>query len=271
MERPQNKTLLALVDEYGIGQRVGSRIIYTESCFSALRSLYQRSAKGNEFIPRTAGKNKPDRIEKSKVSLNEKSGSAGVFDRFLLLAAYRRDIPLADGKQIPVAGLSGVTVMLEAKQIDFSRIERLVVVENGSMLSALYSWNHLLPEHWQDAVFVYRGHKSNSAELNAVIRSLPPQTEVGVYADHDLGGLSIVAGYAKLRPVVCFVPEQLEKLKRTSPHNNEDAFERQAAALRMQYPNQDLNVLARFMVKNRIAIMQENFEALGALKAMPLK
>lgn len=256
-----NKTLLWLSDEYGIGRVSKGEITFTSSCISALRQVYRRHSKMDEFQKRSTG---GTRIDRAKQSLNEKSGALAVFERMLWVRSAQ-PIPICNspGLYIPLA--LDAYISIDWLELNLDALRFVIIVENGSMFRVVKEWLCLMPEEWRDALVVYRGHNSTARSVNSLLESLPEHVRVAVYADFDLGGLRIIQGYLKYRALGFFVPEQWEQLDRNYQHSDETRFRIQFESIKPKFSCGNLQKVADRIVKNRLAVMHENFESIGAL------
>lgn len=256
-----NKTLQWLSDEYGIGHIAKGEVSYTKSCIAALRKLHQRHSNIDENCELTTG---GSRIDQARQALNEKSGAQAVFAGMLWVKSAQR-IPLANGTAMEAPLSSQAFQAVDISELDFNLIERIIIIENGSMLRYLQNWLPYLPAVWRNALMVYRGHDVSMAAVNDMLASLPGHIQVAVYADFDLGGLRIIQGYLKYRSLGFFVPEHWDRIDRNYQDSNELEFVRQSLSIKPNFRYANLQKVAEHIVKNRVAVMQEKFDNTGAL------
>jgi hypothetical protein len=266
---PLNKTWQMLNSELQIGIAVARELHLTDSDLGMLKTLYAKHVKAE---PETIYSKNADRMDLTDYRKDEKSGELNVFGQLLVFASRSAPLPLLSSDvQISYPGLVS-TIPIE--QVAIEKIAKLVVLENGTMLTRLFDWIDQLPMEWQDSLFIYRGHLQNCRDLNLLLERLPTSTAVAVYGDLDPSGLNIVASLNSIRPVNVIVPECWQSI--TSNHLDNNIFKHndQIATCRDLgnaggIPDQ-LKTLFNHLKVNQIAIMQENVNRLGKLECIAL-
>lgn len=265
--RELNKTLKKLNEEFGIGKIFSKEIHFDEQCFRDLEDLYSKYAKCSYWQKRPKD---IDRFEKAKVSLSEKAGGRSVFASQLQFASMSAPLPLIDQADATFLGYNGMTFLIDKKHVDVKRIQKLVVVENGIMLPHLHEWFYILPDDWKDALFLYRGHESNAKSVMDLVKELSENAQCAVFTDFDLGGLVIIQSYANIRPVYCLIPQHWESITRNHECNLEDVFVEQYKIATKVNKGTRLQLYKEHILKNRLALMQENVLAFKALRCEPV-
>lgn len=264
---PLNKTWTRLHAEHQIGIINGNEILFTESELEFIAIIYKKFVK---LEPEEDFNLDEDRFDTANKVKNEKASEVGVFSDLLVFAAVTAHLPLKES-DVPI-GYKGFVATVDHDVIDTSKISKLIILENGTMLTRLHDWIQQLPIEWQDGLFLYRGHGNNNRHVCSLLISLPKNTKVAYYGDLDPIGLNIAASYLKMRELSILVPECWCKLTRNHIDNRESVFFKQALRSRDLNVDESLPFSLRRIYEhvylNQLAVMQENVNRLGRLIAI---
>lgn len=256
-----NKTWQSLYDEYQIGTKVADGFLLSDKDFEYLQNLYQKYAKTNSDDI----KNTDNRLTTATHFVNEKWAKNGVFDEYLLFACLKSPLPTKTGERM---GGNGCLLLVNYDEIVVSAIEKLIIIENGTLMTHCERWHYLLPEEWQSAIILYRGHRANTKYVKALIERLDDKAMIAIYADLDLSGLDIVADYAKIKPnhqqMHIILPKHWQTFDNVHRDNQPLLFAKQNIYQR-HYSSMILTNIYEHLMNNKLAITQENVLNLGEL------
>lgn len=194
--RKVNKTLLLLVDN-GIGHSNGKTITYFDSDYEALHQLIQSNQRADNFVTPSELARAEDRLETAQYSRNEKYNRTHVFGKRIQAVALNTTLTLNHNgvTEVMPATPRGVLPTIEAGCIDATEIKRLIIIENGQLMTHWHHWYHLLPKSWQQSVLIFRGFDDNVAMVYEIVGSLPATAQLGLFFDLDLSGLRLMQSY----------------------------------------------------------------------------
>lgn len=256
-----NKTWQALYDEYQIGTKVADGFLLSDKDFIYLQSLYQKYAKTNSDDI----KDTHHRLITATHFVNEKWAKNGVFDTYLMIACPISPLPTKTGERM--SG-KGCLLLVDYDEIIIEAIDKLIIIENGTLMTCDDQWRHLLPDEWQSAICLYRGHRADSQYVKALIEKISDKTQIAVYTDLDLAGLDIVDNYAKITPkhtqIHIILPKDWQTFDETHRDNQPILFAKQKTHQRC-YLSMMLNNIYEHLIQHKLAITQENVLHLGKL------
>ncbi|PMH43239.1 hypothetical protein BCU68_04420 [Vibrio sp. 10N.286.49.B3] len=129
-------------------------------------------------------------MDTARPGISEKSAKGGVFQQLISLAG-NVNIPLKNQPDVPKE--TRYVVSVELDDLDFQRFSRVLIIENGELIVQWRDVVHSLPEEWQSAVLVYRGHGKNQKDLPILIECFDSnEVKVGFFYDYDSAGLDMV-------------------------------------------------------------------------------
>lgn len=252
-----------ICDEVNIGQLNGKKIHFTFDDLALLES-YGDKLYGSSII--AINLDAKNRMESSEHTPEDKWSQRGVFEALLPMARSQR-LPLPVKDDSTYITPPGVVVSLQPDMIDIAKIESLLVVENGTLMTHWYELIPLLPKKFQSSLIIYRGHGQNQNMLVDLIGNLADDIPVGVFYDFDGAGFDMALNLAEIRAITILYPshwheihklpnEQLKKL------NKHDSFLDQAEQLTKRInatstpkPIMDMLIYVR---EHRLAITQEH-------------
>ena len=260
-----NKTWQKVHQDYQIGTVHGKELHLTSKELEYLeRCIYAKQVK---VAPEQSLNLESDRMDLLNFLKDEKSGGYSVFGDQLVFASVHAKLPL---KQEEVTiGYKGLVPTIYANELCCKKIEKLIIVENGTMLTRLFDWYEQLPEEWRDSLFLYRGQGQNARQVFELLAKLPDHTKIAFYGDLDPFGVKIAAHFFKRREMSILIPSCWKELSRNHVDNNTTKFFEQINS------GHDLSVdttqslafrnLYKHLQINQIALMQENVNRLGPL------
>lgn len=256
-----NKTWQSLYDEYQVGTKVADGFLLSDKDFDYLQNLYQKYAKTNSDDI----KNTDNRLMTATHFVNEKWAQNGVFDEYLMVACPKSPLSTKTGQRM---GGKGCLLLVNYDEIVADQIDKLVIVENGTLMTHCEEWWYLLPEEWQSAICLYRGHRADSKYVKTLIERMGNHTKIAIYADLDLSGLDIVVDYAKIKPnkeqIHIVLPKAWQTFDNTHRDNQPLLFTKQNIYQR-HYSSNTLITIYEHLINNKLAITQENVLHLGEL------
>jgi hypothetical protein len=252
-----------ICDEVNVGHLNGKKINFTFDDLSLLE-YYGDNLYGSSII--AINLDAKDRMESSGDTSEDKWSQRGVFEALLPMARDQRlPLPVKDDSNFITP--PGVVVSLSADKIDITKIESLLVIENGTLMT---HWNELillLPKEYQSSLIVYRGHGQNQNMLVELIGDLSDDIPVGIFYDFDGAGYDMALNLAEIRSIDILHPSKWneihklpkEKLKKL---NKQDSFLDQTEQLMRRInststPKLILDMLI-YLREHRIAITQEH-------------
>ncbi|WP_180176840.1 MULTISPECIES: DUF2399 domain-containing protein [unclassified Acinetobacter] len=260
-----NKTWQKVHQDYQIGAVHGKELHLTSKELEYLE--YCIYAKQVKVAPEQSLNLESDRMDLLNFLKDEKSGGYSVFGDQLVFASVHAKLPLKQGDV--VIGYKGLVPTVHANELIFNKIEKLIIVENGTMLTRLFDWYEQLPEAWQDSLFLYRGQGQNARQVFELLAKLPDHTEISFYGDFDPFGLNIAAHFLKHRTMSILIPECWQEISRNHVDNNTAKFFEQIHSSHDLYADTAQPVAIRNLYRhvhiNQIALMQENVNRLGPL------
>lgn len=262
-----NKTWEKLHKEHQLGIINKNEIRFTNNELDFIKTIYKKFVKVEPEVSYSLDK---DRLDTANVVKNEKASEVGVFADQLVFAAVKAYLPL--NQDDVFIGYRGFVATINHAEIQASKIKKLVVLENGTMLTRLHDWIDQLPFEWVDSLFLYRGHGNNNRHVMNLLANLPESAAVAYYGDLDPIGLNIAAGFYKLRSLSVLVPECWSMLTRNHIDNRDSVFfyqvqKSQDLELDDDLPSK-LKEIYRHVYQNQLAVMQENVNRLGKLIAI---
>lgn len=262
-----NKTWEKLHKEHQLGIINKNEIRFTNDELDFIKTIYKKFVKVEPEISYSLDK---DRLDTANVMKNEKASEVGVFADQLVFAAVKAYLPLNQADVF--IGYKGFVATVNHAEIQASKIKKLIILENGTMLTRLHDWIEHLPEQWLNSLFLYRGHGNNNRHVMKLLVDLPSDAEVAYYGDLDPIGLNIAAGFYKLRSLSVLVPECWSLLTRNHIDNRDSVFLYQVQKSQDLDLDDDLPLtlknIYKYVYQNQIAIMQENVNRLGKLIAI---
>lgn len=264
---PLNKTWGKLHKEHQLGIINGNEILFTNDELDFIKTIYKKFVKVEPEVRYSLDK---DRLDTADLVKNEKASEVGVFADQLVFSSVKAYLPLKQNDAF--IGYRGFVATVNHAEIQASKIKKLVILENGTMLTRLHDWIEQLPVQWLDSLFLYRGHGNNNRHVMNLLAVLPEDAEVAYYGDLDPIGLNIAAGFYKLRSLSVLVPECWSMLTRNHIDNRDSVFFYQVQKSQDLDLDDDLpstlKEIYRHVYQNQLAVMQENVNRLGKLIAI---
>lgn len=252
-----------ICDEVNVGHLNGKKINFTFDDLSLLE-YYGDNLYGSSII--AINLDAKDRMESSWDTSEDKWSQRGVFEALLPMARDQRlPLPVKDDSNFITP--PGVVVSLSADKIDITKIESLLVIENGTLMT---HWNELiplLPKEYKSSLIVYRGHGQNQNILVELIGDLSDDIPVGIFNDFDGAGYDMALNLAEIRSIDILHPSKWneihklpkEKLKKL---NKQDSFLDQTEQLMRRINSTSTPKLIMDMLiylrEHRFAITQEH-------------
>ena len=266
-----NKTWQKVHQDYQIGTVHGKELHLTSKELEYLECcIYAKQVK---VAPEQDLNLESDRMDLLNFLKDEKSGGYSVFGDQLVFASVHAKLPLKQG-DVSI-GYKGLVPTVHADELIFNKIEKLIIVENGTMLTRLFDWYEQLPEELQDSLFLYRGQGQNARQVFELLAKLPDHTKIAFYGDFDPFGLNIAAHFLKRRRMSVLIPECWQEINRNHVDNNTGKFFEQIHSSHDLYADTAQPVAIRNLYKhvqiNQIALMQENVNRLGRLQEVKIE
>jgi len=252
-----------ICDEVNVGHLNGKKINFTFDDLSLLES-YGDNLYGSPIID--INLDAKDRMESSEDTSNDKWSQRGVFEALIPMARGKRlPLPVRDDSSIITP--SGVVVSLTPDKIDLAKIESLLIIENGTLMT---HWNELiplLPKEYQSSLIVYRGHGQNQNMLVELISNLSDDIPIGIFYDFDGAGYDMALNLAEIRNISILHPDKWNEIHKLPNEvfkklNKQDSFLDQTEQLMNRInstltPKPIMDMLI-YLREHRIAITQEH-------------
>lgn len=260
-----NKTWQKVHQNYQIGTIHGKELHLTSQELDYLECCVY--AKQVKVAPEQSLNLESDRMDLLNFLKDEKSGGYSVFGDQLVFASVHAKLPLKQGDA--TIGYKGLVSTIHANELCCNKIEKLIIVENGTMLTRLFDWYNQLPEEWRYSLFLYRGQGQNARQVFELLTKLSNHTDVAFYGDLDPFGLNIATHFFKSRAMSIFIPKCWKEISRNHVDNNTAKFFEQIHSSHDLYMDIAQPVAIRNLYRhvhiNQIALMQENVNRLGDL------
>lgn len=267
-----NKTLMRLADN-GIGKQSGKDIVYDESDFDAIHDLIKFNQRADDFITPSSLANLDNRLEVGKYNSDEKLTKTQVFGRQILVVGLNTPIPLqVNGQTYEMPQTpKGVLPTIGEGYLDISRIKKIIIIENGQLLTHWWEWSHLLPADWQESVLVFRGFNDNVRMVNDIVKNLSNSCQVGLFFDYDLAGVHLMQGYIKankhqyfaliplaLEASLTFEVDNQASIYNFFYYNQKEKFIEQSLKYTSAGLTKSLKAIFASIFNHRLALMQEH-------------
>lgn len=289
-ERPKtrkaNHTLLMLAEQ-GFGTLIANHhICYSLQDFVDIERLIKKqSLTGINATPKTPDAT-ANRLETAKQRINEKWSQASVFAQQILIVGMGCPIPLlaptskvtltsqasslssqqsnTQTQNIPyemAATPIGVLPTVLVDYLDIGRFNKLIIIENGQMMTHWWLWRNRLPDTWKNALLLYRGHGDNLTWLSSIMSKLPSNCEVLFSFDLDLSGLGMISQMSRmcsgnasvLLPHIAFTADPTMPLY-NQPHKITQQIDRTPSHAIAK----PLQPIFELLVNHNLALMQEH-------------
>ncbi|MGK5737100.1 MULTISPECIES: DUF7281 domain-containing protein [Acinetobacter] len=262
-----NQTWQTLYKDHNVGKRQGRQLVLKPTDLELLTAIYHRYVKVAPIVNIDLQQNRMTLVDYFK---DEKIGGFNVFADQLVFASARVELPLKTGYvNIAFKGLLTTTTL---ENVEISAIQRLVIIENGAMMTRLFDWYQNLEVEWQNSLFVYRGHGANVKVVIQLLEQLPRDTSVAFYGDFDPYGINIASHFYKFHSLALIMPEVWQQITVNHVDNNLEKFLKQIVHSRDIAIDQDVPTIFRQVYQhikhNQLAIMQENVNRIGRLVAL---
>lgn len=178
-----NKDLCELLD---VGEVVGKNVHLSPQDIRDIEIFFDAQL-GERLI--TYDITGDTRMAMARPGMSEKSASGTVFQS-LINVASKAAIYLHGQPHIPVA--ARYIASIKSTDLILETLTHVVVLENGEMIVEWETVANALPDAWQNALLVYRGHGENQKELKSLIDLLfQAKVKVALFFDYDAAGLEM--------------------------------------------------------------------------------
>lgn len=277
--RKANKTLTKLVEQ-GFGTAsANNTITYNQKDFADLATIVDKQNIADDLNAPSQLNATSNRLEVATHRADEKWSQAKVFAQQILIVGMNCPIPLlkpSSNEAIPnptqhavtqyerydmPATPIGVLPSVLPDFLDISRFEKLIIIENGQLMTHWWQWRDSLPANWQNSLLIYRGHGDNLAWLLSILSQLPKSCEVLLSFDLDLAGLRMTSHYAKLcfGNVSALLPELVFASKPAiPPYNQPHKITEQIDGAPASSLLEPLQPIYQLLIDHNLALMQEH-------------
>ncbi|WP_201596150.1 DUF7281 domain-containing protein [Psychrobacter fulvigenes] len=274
-----NKTLLKLVGQ-GFGELCANHTItYSQKDFADLATIIDKQNIADDQTAPNPLNATSNRLEVATYRADEKWSQAKVFAQQILIVGMDCPIPLSkpssndtppnpaqqavdqyERYDIPATPI-GVLPSVLPEFLDISRFNKLIIIENGQLMTHWWQWRGSLPAKWQSSLLIYRGHGDNLSWLLSILPKLPTACEVLLSFDLDLSGLRMTSLYAKLCSgnVSTLLPELIFASQPIIPlYNQSHKITEQIDGAPASSLLDPLQPVYKTLVDHNIALMQEH-------------
>lgn len=200
----ESAVLRAIVQELELGEVRNKKILFTPSDLIEIENYFNKLL-GQPIL--NVDLDVKTRLEASSTFIDEKWASGGVFEAMISMTGGDK-IPLNSGE---LEAQPNVVYSVKPSIIDISKINKLIIIENGELLTNWELVIPLLPHEYQSAIAVFRGYGANQKYLNDLISEVRPNAMVGVFFDYDAAGIDMALRFAKNRVIDLIVPSKLSE------------------------------------------------------------
>lgn len=171
--------------EFGIGRRVGGKLLLTALDRQSLKELSQKWS-GLDLLKDSLTGSRMDLAGRG--ATNEKLGKERPLRNRVVCTSLGAPIYF-EGREMEA--VPGVEYRLDYRGVDFSRYWAVLVIENHEVFVAAEKiiWEH------QSVLVLYRGHDDSAAATNSCLSCLPKSVRVIIFSDPDPAGLTIINSY----------------------------------------------------------------------------
>ncbi|MDO6720788.1 hypothetical protein Q4575_15345 [Psychrosphaera sp. 1_MG-2023] len=196
------------------------------------------------------------RFEASNTFSEEKWASGGVFEVMLSMTG-RGVIPVKEGD---LEAQPHIVYSMKPRNIYLSRIEKLIVVENGELITNWELVIPFLPRDYQDALAIFRGYGTNQKYLNDLLREVNPDSKIGLFFDYDAAGIDMALKLAEYQIVDLIVPRKLPEsvVSKSKSEEFDKQFEQLIKRLNSSKTPEKVKDVLRNLKHNKLAITQEH-------------
>lgn len=246
----RNKTWDDICAETGAGLVVGKEIHFTPTDKQRLRAYIESECGIDpQFDSRAGG-----RMAMAHHDASEKLTSDSVFGHLVVLATTGNAAVKVNGDTISTPPGSVLSVLPQDLDREHLKTQKLMIVENGAIMP---HWRDIqLPNDWQHAVVVYRGHRENMRTVADIARS-QPEENLGWFFDFDPAGLALAVDQARGE---LMIPDQWFNFDSSIGFNQPNKYRDQQAALSRikERATGELIEIVNHMEINNLALMQEH-------------
>jgi hypothetical protein len=155
----------------------------------------------------------------------------------------------------------GVLPSMQTEFLDINQFKKLIIIENGQLMTHWWQWRDNLPANWQSALLIYRGHGDNLAWVLSILPMLPVECEVLLSFDVDLSGLRMTSRYAQLcsAKVSTLLPKTVFASNSTiPPYNQPHKITEQIDGAPVSSLLETLQPFYQLLIDHNLALMQEH-------------
>lgn len=256
----ESQVVREIVEELEIDDIRNNKIYFTSDNLARIEKYFD-TALGKPLL--TLNLDIDSRFNASKEFVNEKWAKGGVFEAMLCMASTRK---------IPVIGddvytSPGTVFSMRYEKLDISKISKLLLIENGELIT---NWDRVishLPIDYRDATLLFKGYGENQKYLEMMLKSIDSDVNVAVFFDYDAAGIDMALKLSEYRPIDLVIP--LELTQEVLDKSKLDEFDEQFPQLirRLDCPNTPLEIKAilNSLKDMKIAITQEHLITHNAL------
>ena len=277
--RKANKTLTKLVEQ-GFGTAsANNTITYNQKDFAYLATIVDRQNIADDLNAPSQLNATSNRLEVATYRADEKWSQAKVFAQQILIVGMDCPIPLVnptndgltphsaqggfeqDKRYKMLATPIGVLPSVLPEFLDISRFKKLIIIENGQLMTHWWQWRNSLPANWQNSLLIYRGHGNNLAWLLNILSILPVECEVLLSFDLDLAGLRMTSHYAQQcsAKVSTLLPKLVFESNPTiPPYNQPHKITEQIDGAYVSSLLEPLQPVYQLLIDHNLALMQEH-------------
>lgn len=247
----KSKVWESIHEETGAGTIIRGDIHFTANDRQRLREYIRSEYRLDPMFDSRDG----DRMAMAKRDTSEKSAKKSVFGQLLIMATAGQSRLSASNEWLKTAPGSVLGILPSALDDKALQQQLLVVVENGAVMP---HWaDILLPDSWQNAVLIYRGHGDNARTVAGLVEEHPPEN-LAFFYDFDPAGLVMGTRVGCNSSVL--VPTGWQGLHRESGINQPDVYRNQMASLQQlrKMGAAEVGSLIAHIETQELAVMQEH-------------
>lgn len=201
------------------------------------------------------------RVKTSDLLIKEKWAVGTVFGDLVNMARWEEALPIIGDK--PVFTPPGSVFSCRYELLDVQRVSKVVIVENGEVLTHWEQVRGLLPVDYEDAVILYRGHGQNQNGIRRIIDALPPSANIAMFMDCDAAGITLAKDLLSGRDGVILMPESDGNA--LTAHSDQSVYAAQIGILTKLLEDESVIIkgLAEKLRRCRLSVMQERMLSHG--------
>lgn len=243
-----------IVDELEIGEVRAKSVYLSQDDIETIEKHFNKLL-GEPIL--TSNFDVHSRLEAADRFANEKWSKGGVFEALLTIASNNR-LPIKGDTEFFTP--SGTVFSIPYELLDIEKVEKLVIVENGELITNWHIVIEHLPDYLRDATILFKGYGANQLYLSAILSAVNANSNICVFFDYDAAGFDMALKLAEHRNVNIIVPKEITKelLKKSKGEQFENQYVQLKKMMNSNTTPSVIKEVLHSIKNNKIAITQEH-------------